>query len=210
MYVWGTVLSRFKQGRLGSEGWGHEGGGDQALGHRTEACSLSIRTEAWSLKLRTQGEEARERPQARKSSGTRAEPSQQQARTQASGQENKPRGTRTRQAEHWAITANHRAATTWSRNKYITTVTGFPGKAAVSPGRENEIRSGKYVILTGGTNVGRANCDILILARWVCKRAYCDRRLNHATEERQCSHWAVYLCVFPLHILFKQWKKKFW
>ena len=49
---------------------------------------------------------------AGKSSGTRAEASQQQARTQASGQENQPRGTGTRQAEPWAITANHRAATT--------------------------------------------------------------------------------------------------
>lgn len=35
----------------------------------------------------------------------------------------------------------------------ITTVTGFPGKATLLPGRENEIRSGKHVILTRGTKV---------------------------------------------------------
>lgn len=35
----------------------------------------------------------------------------------------------------------------------ITTVTEFPGKATLLPGRENEIRSGKYVILSRGTKV---------------------------------------------------------
>lgn len=60
---------------MGGEEWGHWGGNDQALGHRAEACSLSIRTEAWSLRPRTQGEEARERPQLGRAQG----PGQKQA-----------------------------------------------------------------------------------------------------------------------------------
>lgn len=72
------------------------------------------------------------------------------------------------------------------RSTIITnTVRGCPEKATVFSGRESGMRKHKYGILTEGTEVRRANCDIFILACSICKRAHCDCRFHNGPEEGQ-------------------------